>query len=445
MKKILKTIGKVVGWFFAGIFGILALLCVITLCWAIGPWTAGTVTDALPTVPQDFVPTVRLIAFTDPHNMNDRVAGIVDKAYELYDNDPVYPGVDGIFGIGDFTSVGLEGDYANYTEVLFSHVRSETPCINVLGNHEFKVDYYDELFVKYFPHEPDTVTDIKGFTCIGFSGDRGLTEWTFTPASLKWLSDAIDDAEATADGKPIFVFAHPHPFGTVYGSTVWNDFQLNPIYAGKSNIITFTGHSHFPMNDPRSINQNTYTVVGCGACRTFELDINGIVGQHPDGYDTAYEMCVIEANDTGSVRIRGYDVNSDTYFCDYFIENVNDRSTFAYTYKNMKAHDTAPVFPENTAAKAFRNENGEWVISFSEAHSSFIVHEYKVTIRDEKGKKIFSKNFINDYYVIDDDDTADFRIGTDTLESGRSYTLEVRAESAYHKYSDTIKLPFTAQ
>ena len=445
MKKVLKTIGKVVGWFFTGIFGILALLCVITLCWAIGPWTAGTVTDALPTVPQDFVPTVRLIAFTDPHNMNDRVAGIVDKAYELYDNDPVYPGVDGIFGIGDFTSVGLEGDYANYTEVLFSHVRSETPCINVLGNHEFKVDYYDELFVKYFPHEPDTVTDIKGFTCIGFSGDRGLTEWTFTPASLKWLSDAIDDAEATADGKPIFVFAHPHPFGTVYGSTVWNDFQLNPIYAGKSNIITFTGHSHFPMNDPRSINQNTYTVVGCGACRSFELDINGIVGQHPDGYDTAYEMCVIEANDTGSVRIRGYDVNSDTYFCDYFIENVNDRSTFAYTYKNMKAHDTAPVFPENTAAKAFRSENGEWVISFSEAHSGFIVHEYKVTIRDEKGKKIFSKNFINDYYVIDDDDTADFRIGTDTLESGRSYTLEVRAESAYHKYSDTIKLPFTAQ
>ena len=87
------------------------------------------------------------------------------------------------------------------------------------------------------------------------------------------------------------------------------------------------------------------------------------------------------------------------------------------------------------------------MISFDEAKPAegYIVHEYKVTIRDENGKKIFSKNFIDDYYVIDDDDTADFRIGTDTLESGKSYTLTVRAESAYHFYSDTVSLPFTAQ
>ena len=31
MKKVLKTVGKVVGWFFAVIFGVLALLSVVTL------------------------------------------------------------------------------------------------------------------------------------------------------------------------------------------------------------------------------------------------------------------------------------------------------------------------------------------------------------------------------------------------------------------------------
>ena len=109
MKKVLKTVGKVVGWFFAVIFGIPALLSVVTLCWAIGPWTAGTVTESLPVTPEDFVPTVRLIAFTDPHNNNKNVADAVDTAYLLFDNDPVYAGVDGIFGIGEFTSVGLKG------------------------------------------------------------------------------------------------------------------------------------------------------------------------------------------------------------------------------------------------------------------------------------------------------------------------------------------------
>ncbi len=445
MKNVLKKIGKVCAWFFGIFFGVLAVLCVITLAWGDVQRWRGAVTESLPQTPEDFVPTVRLIAFCDSHNENENVADAVDTAYTLFDNDPVYAGVDGIFGIGDFSSVGFEGDYQAFSEVLFSHVRKETPCINVIGNHEFKQSYYNDLFAKYFPNEPNCVTEINGFSCIAFSGDRSLTEWTFTPSSLKWLSDAVKEAEAKADGKPVFVFQHPHPWGTVYGSTVWGTPQLNVIFSQYSNIVDFSGHSHFPMNDPRSINQSLYTAVGCGATARFELDNNYIVGQHPDGYDTAAEMCVIEANNDGAVRIRGYDLNSDTWFCDYFVANVNDRSTFAYTYKNMKAHDSAPVFRDDAKATAYRNENGEWVISFDEAKSNFIVHDYKVIIKDKNGKRIFSKNFVDDYFVIDEDDTADFRIGTDTLTSGESYTLRVRGESAYHLYSGWVEIPFQAQ
>ena len=445
MKKVLKTIGKIIGWILGGIVGILAILCIVTLCWAIGPWTTGHVTNALPQAPADFKPTVRLIAFTDPHNENENVADIIDTSYALFDNDPVYAGVDGIFGLGDFTSVGQEGDYVNYVNTLNEHVREETPCISILGNHEFKADDYAELYAKYFPHEANTITDINGFTCIAFTGERGLTEWTFTPSSLKWLDSAVDAACESANGKPVFVFTHPHPFGTVYGSSVWCDFQLNPIFNGHTNLVSFSGHSHFPMDDPRSINQASYTAVGCGASARFELDINGIPGQHPDGYDIANEMCVIEANDAGSVRIRGYDLNSRTYFCDYYIENINDKDAYPYTYKNMKAHDSKPVFPADAAAQAVLNENGEWVVTFTEASTEFIVHEYKVTVKDDNNKKVYAKNYINNYYVIDDKNTSEFRIGADLLQSGKTYTLEVRAESAYHKKSDVVKLSFTAQ
>ena len=66
-------------------------------------------------------------------------------------------------------------------------------------------------------------------------------------------------------------------------------------------------------------------------------------------------------------------------------------------------------------------------------------------IKNEKGLIVHTENYVDDYFVFDDDDTADFRIGTDTLESGKTYTLLVRAESAYHKYSDTLKLTFTAE
>ncbi len=405
----------------------------------------GTITDVMPQTSEAFVPAVRLVLFTDSHNRNDHVADAIDTAYELFDNDPVYAGVDGFFGLGDFSSVGGEGDYANYAATLHEHVRPETKLINIHGNHEFKNDNYREYFIKYFGHDPNTVTEINGFSCVAFSGERGATEWTFTTNSLKWLSDAVNEAEAKANGKAVFVFQHPHPWGTVYGSTYWGDPQINIVLNGHNSVVDFSGHSHFPMNDPRSIIQTTYTSVGCGAMATFETDKDYIPGQHPDGYDPAAQMCIVEADNDGSVRIRGYDLLSDTYICEYYIEDVNDSDSYAYTYRNVRAHDSVPVFPDEASAAAYKNDAGEWVISFTEAECNYIVHEYRVTIFNDKGLLIYSKNFVDDYFVFDDDNTADFRIGTDTLESGRNYTLFVTAESAYHYYSMPLKLTFTAQ
>ncbi len=68
-----------------------------------------------------------------------------------------------------------------------------------------------------------------------------------------------------------------------------------------------------------------------------------------------------------------------------------------------------------------------------------------MTVTDEKGKTVVSDTFIDDYYVFDGDNTADFRIGSDTLESGKTYTLKAVAQSAYQKKSDALKIEFTAQ
>lgn len=443
MKKVMITIAKVIAGILGSLIGFLALCCLVTLMWGGVQTARGTVTQELPVVAADFVPTVRIVAFTDTHNENENVADAVDTAYAMFDKDSTYAGVDAFFGLGDFTSVGGEDDFRNYAAVLNEHVREETVCINVLGNHEMKADNAEELFVKYFGHETNTVTDVKGFTCIGFSGERSLTEWTFTPSSLTWLSREIHAAEETAGDKPIFVFQHPHPFGTVYGSSLWCTPQLNPVFAGHSKVINFSGHSHFPMNDPRSINQTTYTSVGVGAMARFELDKNYIVGQHPERYEDAAQFCVIEADDSGRVRIRGYDLLSDSYFCDYFIENVNDRDTFAYTYKNMKAHDGEPVFAEDAVAQAARDENGNYRITFTEATApeGFIVHEYIVKIKDADGKTVYKDTFLADYYIVNDDPFAGFTVGGDILQSGAEYTLSVTAESAYRYTTGPISLP----
>lgn len=448
MKKALKKTGKITGIILASVIGLLAVLCIITLIWGAVQRTRGSVYNMLPETPADFKPEIRLIVFTDTHNENENVADAIDTAYKLFDEDKTYAGVDAFYCLGDISSIGGGNDYEAYSNTLKEHVRKDTHCCTILGNHELKNKAdYKNLYHQYLGEDLDTVTEINGFSCIAFSGERSLTEWTFTPKSLKWLDNAIDEAEEKANGKPVFVFQHSHPFGTVYGSSVWCDPQINVILNGNTNIVDFSGHSHFPLNDPRSINQASYTAVGCGAMARFELDNNYIVGQHPDGYEDAAQMCVVEADSDGSVRIRGYDLLSDTYFCDYYIDNVNEKSEFPYTYKNVKAHDAEPRFEQDTKARAFKNENGDWVISFDEATAAegYIVHDYKVIIKDESGKKIFSRNFIDDYYVIDKDNTADFVLGADTLEKGKNYTAVIKAESAYHLHSDPIELSFTAE
>lgn len=447
MKKLIVKILKTCAITLGSIFSFLALLCIITLCWGGIQVTRGTVTETLPETPSDFVPEIRLIVFTDTHNENENVVDAVETAYALFDNDETYKGVDGFFGLGDFSSIGAEPDYEAYANTLKEHVREDTVCINVLGNHEMKADNYKELFEKHFSHEINTVTEINGFTCIAFSGERSLTEWTFTPKSLKWLSDEIHKAEESSGDKPVLVFQHPHPFGTVYGSTIWCTPQLNPVFAGHSKVINFSGHSHFPLNDPRSINQSTYTSVGVGAMARFELDENYIVGQHPDGYEDAAQFAVVEADSYGRVRIRGYDLLSDTFFCDYFIENVNDPNTFAYTYKNLKAHDEAPVFPENTEVSLNVTDDGSYRISFTEAQvpEGFIVHEYKVVITDENNNEVYKDNFIASYYLINDETTQNFTVPKDTLTKDKTYTLTVTAESAYHKNSEEKTVSFAVR
>ena len=98
---------------------------------------------------------------SDSHNQNHHVADAIDTAYELFDNDETYAGVDAFYGLGDFSSVGGEGDYVRYVDTLREHVREETVCVNILGNHEMK----DDNDVSYF-----MLSDLDPFIIVNNNG-----------------------------------------------------------------------------------------------------------------------------------------------------------------------------------------------------------------------------------------------------------------------------------
>lgn len=406
---------------------------------------AGNVTDGFPQTPDGFVPTVRFVVFTDSHNNNARVGEMIDTAYEMYDDAEPYQNIDAFCCLGDFTSIGTENDYDNFISTLNEHIRPETKSICILGNHEAKQDYSLDMFRDKFGYEPNSVTEINGFSFIALSSYPHVTEWTYPRSSIHWAKEQLAAAESKNDGRAIFVLQHPHNFATVYGSSFYCEPQLNTVWGGHSEVVCFSGHSHFPSSDPRSLNQSDYTNVGCGAINRFELEKNCLINQHPENYDKAAEFTVVEADNDGSVRILGYDLNSRTCFRDAYIDDVNDVKNYTYSYKNMKHNDPEPVFKAETSCSAVKNENGEWIISFDEADDNFIVHSYTVKITDENGKSIYKEKLINDYYFFDGDSIADFNIGTDILQSGKTYSIRIVAENAYRKTSKPVTVSFTAQ
>ncbi len=398
-------------------------------------------TTEMPVTPDDFVPSIRFAVCSDTHNRNDNVAEMMDRCYELYDNDPVYAGID-LFGFcGDMTSVGENKDMDAFKKAVDEHIKGDTELLVLLGNHELKNSASREYFTELFGVEPDRHITVNGFHFISISNTY---ENSFSISASIWASKEADKAVADTPDMPVFVFQHPHNFATVYGSTVWASPQLNSAWSGKSNIVNFSGHSHYPMNDPRSIWQGSYTALGCGGMNYFELEKDFVVGQHPEGYDNAAQFYIVEADNDGSVRILCYDLVSDSFFGEeYYIEDVNDPSCFAYTYKNRSANSTAPVWNEGTKISLQKNENGEYILSFDKAEDKLIVQNYKIKIT-RNGLPVYSKTHLSDYYLVNTDSTASFNLGELELKAGREYKIEITAVNAYYQLSQPITADYIA-
>lgn len=421
-------------------FGILysAALVILSL---IGSPEAGYTLN-MPTVADDFVPAIRFAVCGDVHDRNDRLADMINTCYELYDNDSVYPGIDLFAVAGDMTRTGTEAQWLAYKKTLDDNIRGDTVALTVVGNHEVKNTESRELFTRLFGVSPEQHITVNGFHFITVSN---WTERILPLSSPAWAAKELKAAEKESGLLPVFTFQHPHNKSTVYGSFLWSSSMLNSVWEGHSRVVNFSGHSHFPMNDPRSIWQGTYTALGTGSMSYFELEKDLVIGQNPEGYNSAAQFYIVEADLDGSVRISCYDLITRGFFGEeYYIDNVNEPSTFAYTYKNRSAYDDAPVFADNASAQVVKNGGGEYILSFDKASDKFIVHDYKITVKSQAGAVLYSKTHLSDYYLVNTGDRISFNLGKPLLKAGREYRLEITAVNAYYELSDTFKASFVA-
>lgn len=402
--------------------------------------------------PEAFVPIMRFAVTSDVHIKDDgnyaereRLAEMIKTSYKIAEANPYYKSLDAVCFSGDITDKGTDSSFEMFRAICDSQLKGNTLLLPVLGNHDYGTHKENsrDVFAKYFDYGPDFDVNINGVHIIG-SSKSGSNE-VRSLSSASWLNSALKNAKAENEHNPIFVLRHEHIFSSVYGSINWGDPSVWPILARYPQVIDFSGHSHYPINDPRSIWQGAFTALGTGTLSYFELEADGVAGYAPENYREAAQFYIVEVDKDGAVMIQPYDLISDSFFGEtYYLPTPWDRSSFEYNTLNRRSQSSSPVFSAGTTASVAMLENGETALVFPNAESTdgMIINNYRITVRDEKGNYVYEGVHFSGYYFKPEPLIQNAPVGV--LESGKKYSAAIKAENAYGKKSEAFTFEFVA-
>ena len=385
-----------------------------------------------------FTPVLRFVVGSDFHtrdnadndyNSRQQVQDYITSAYAYSEAQSDYNKLDGIFFVGDITQGGTDREFADFFSIVNTYVKTGTIARAVLGNHEFyatKVDdgtnsdirYSDTSvantnarFKEYGGYEAvDAHLEIGGYHFIFLSMDRydKSKDNFFTDAKLTWLEAEIKKAvQADSTGtKPIFVFQHEPPMNTMYGSVHTSaDEDLTKVFAKYPQVVDFSGHTHYPITDPRAIWQGTFTALTTGGMAYLGIPIAGsekdeslVVATNGTGSWTldgdlesyirnAFMYYVVEVDASNNVRISVMDARTGEAWGEPWVFTVGNRDKFVYTDKRADV-SVAPTWPQGAALTVTGNSYKNIKIAIPQAECKDVVQNYRVDVFTKAGTLI---------------------------------------------------------
>lgn len=428
----------------------LALLAALLL-----PLLGCSQSDPTPTTPAaitdeayfaDFQPVLRFAALSDSHIDDQGTELEEQRLVKVLQTAKSYGKVDAVLIAGDFSDYGTQSSMEKIRDLLTANIDLDTQLLITLGNHEYYVDKDNAAarFETVFGTTANRHVIVNGFHFIGFSPDT--TGNAYSSETLSWLEDELAIAAADDPTKPIFVVQH-HPvsdtlFRSDYTVAVNN---LAPIFEKYPQIVDFSGHSHYPSQNPRQIWQGEYTALGTGTLSYHSLQINNL--ELPPWYSAVHdgtegswvlghkknkdggEFYLVEADAKGALRIIAYDVNAEAEICRYYIRTPSDPSTFRYTDARIAASQ-APVFPANASTTLVNTYYNGFDLSFPQATCDDLVESYRVEVYLE-GELVNTTILTSCFYLTPKPTTMVAKVRG--LQASTEHTVKIYAVNAYNK------------
>ncbi|MCM3340144.1 metallophosphoesterase [Paenibacillus sp. MER TA 81-3] len=352
------------------------------------------------------------------------------------------PQQDAFVIVGDLTNNGTVEEYERHMKTFQQHKLPEAEALIAIGNH----DYWNGLppaeaqarFLEMTGMESIYYHRvIQGHHFIVLATEDTMTHGYFSLEQIEWLSKQLAEAAADAPAQPIFVFLHQHLKDTVYGSKEWgiqeNIEALMNALKPYPQVITFSGHSHYPLNDPRSIHQECFTSIGTASLSYMEVESGKLQGNLPPGHREFSQGCLVEVYEDKVVITRMDFLNEREIGEAWMVRVPADKASFIYTNERDAEKPTFPqhagivVDEEHTAPNSVR-------ISFDQAVDDELVHSYRIQVKRTDGNEEVQYLAYSEYYNYPLVDRVSVTLPD--LQPNQGYELEIHAIDAFQNVSD---------
>ncbi|HBL40645.1 MAG TPA: hypothetical protein DDY98_03370 [Ruminococcaceae bacterium] len=388
----------------------------------------------------EFKPILRFLAMSDIHFNREKPERRrnfelgIKLAYE-YAEQQEYKGIDVLTINGDFTDHGEEEHFADFKESVEGALKPETDLIMTMASHEYMCDGHvekaHERLRRFFNRGPDNHKVIKGFHFISVSPTISCR---FQDEKREFLKKELEAAHEDTPFKPIFLFQHPHITETVYGSINWGEDDLTDILVNYPQIVDFSGHSHAPVNDPRSVHQRHFTCAGTGSFSYFELDeYDKVYGTVPPLDEPSAQFLIVEVSEEGAVKIKPFDVVTQRFFdMEYLVETPWNPDSFIYTEDRYFAAKKPEFTAEATIDVTVKADGVDFTFDQADGKGERI-DDYTLTVRKKEDGSIVRRIcFWSKYYL--NNMPARLTQGLDLTEKG-DYTVDISARGFWFNRS----------
>jgi len=336
--------------------------------------------------------------------------------------------LDAVTIAGDISASYYESSIGTaFKQITDTQLGDNANVFFVTGNHDAQDDQWSTLSQIYSDLAKYTANDlassqhnrgnrhmvINGYHYIGVNmmDYWNASEAMFVQQDLAWLDAELAAARADKPGQPIFVYVHAGVYGTTYGSDLYTGKHWGSklIYSHLENypeVVTFSGHVHFPLADERTIYQKDFTSLNCGSVQYMAIEggylqtggsttIDGVSSNVSSGL-------LVQVDKNNNLKITRLDFANDSVIKQPFYISAPDLENKSHLYHYNDAYfnadNTAPVFSKSAEVTG-KISGGNMIVTFDAATDNDMVHHYVIDIKGLPGESVKSAKAYSEFYL----------------------------------------------